>query len=158
MRGLEHLVERFDHVAYGVRRVEDALPLVMDLLAGRFHDGGDNRRGGFRWVQFLMPGRAKLELIQPLSEDCFLHDFLSRRGEGLHHLTYKVRDVVEAARRAEELGFQTLGLWTEHPAWKEVFLHPSSAHGAVIQLAQWEDRAPRSALEDVLAGRVVDDA
>lgn len=156
MTPLDSLVERFDHVAYGVRRIEAALPMVTDLLGGRFHDGGDSRRGGFRWVQFVMPGSVKLELIQPVTPDCFLHAFLDRHGEGLHHLTYKVRDLQAVVARATRMGMETVGLSTDHPAWREVFIHPRSAHGTVIQLAEWEDRVATTTLEEVLAGKVVD--
>lgn len=153
---MDDLVERFDHVAYGVRDIAATLPLV-ELMGGRFYQGADHRRNGFRWVQFRLPGGGKLELLAPLSEDCFLHRFLERRGEGVHHLTFKVRDVEAAAARASELGFETTGL-NLHPMWSEVFLHPRSAHGTVIQLAAWADDSPweGATLEDVLAGRVLD--
>lgn len=155
--GLADLIERFDHVALGVHDVEACLPLV-EFLGGRFYAGADHIRNGFRWVQFELPDGSKLELIAPLSRDSFLVQFLEKRGEGVHHLTYKVTDVQEGARRAEASGFRTSGLHL-NPSWSEVFLHPRNAHGAVIQLASWADESAwRTAiLEDVLAGRSIDE-
>ncbi len=156
MKDFEDLIERFDHVAYAVDDVRPILPLI-EFLGGTFLYGADNVRNHFRWVQFRLPGDAKLEVIAPLDEDSFLTRFLRRRGAGIHHLTFKVRDLGAAARRADELGFTTTG-YHESENWSEVFLHPSSAHGAVIQLAEWADDSHWAgpALEDVLAGRVLD--
>jgi methylmalonyl-CoA/ethylmalonyl-CoA epimerase len=151
----EDLVERFDHVALAVRSIPDTLPLV-ELLGGRFLQGADHSRNGFRWVHFRLADGTKLELIQPIRDDCFLHRFLAS-GEGVHHLTFKVADVEEAARRVQAAGFETVGLHLD-PAWSEVFIHPRSSHGVLIQLAAWEDdlhwQGP--SLDDVLAGRVLD--
>lgn len=156
-RGLEGLVERFDHVAFAVRDIRRTLTLV-ELVGGRFLQGADHTRNGFRWVHFRLPGGVKLELLQPVRDDCFLHRFLDRRGEGVHHLTFKVTDVGAAAEQAARLGFETTGLHL-HPVWSEVFLHPRRAHGVLIQLAAWEDDSYWSGptLEEVLSGAVTDD-
>ena len=155
--GLADFIERFDHISLGVNSVEGALPLI-NLLGGSFINGADHLRNDFRWVQFGLRDGSRLELISPLSPNSFLRRFLDRRGEGLHHVTYKVTDVEAAAARAADLGFRTSGLH-RHPSWSEVFLHPSEAHGVLIQLAAWTDDGPWSGytLEQVLAGRSIDE-
>ncbi len=139
--GFEDLVERFDHVAVAVGDLPDALPLV-DLLQGEFRSGGISRRR-FCWAQFHLPGATKLELLQPIDPDDdehFLVRFLQRRGPGVHHLTFKVGDVAAAAARAAELGYDVWGLDTSRGRWKEAFVHPRTAHGVLIQFAEFADR------------------
>ena len=64
----------------------------------------------------------------------------------------------EAARRAEDSGLKVIGLRVDSADWSECFIHPSSAYGTVIQLAEWSERpVPPTSLEDVLAGRIVMD-
>ena len=154
--GLSDLIERFDHISLGVRSIEAALPLI-NLLGATFVNGADHLRNEFRWVQFQLIDGSRLELVAPLSPNSFLQRFLDKRGEGFHHITYKVTDVEAAAERAVALGYRTSGFHV-HRTWSEVFLHPSDAHGVVIQLASWNDDGPWSAytLEDVLAGRSID--
>lgn len=138
---LEDLVERFDHVSAAVWDIDGALPMV-EVMGGRYRNGGDSARGGFRFAQFRLPGGAKLELIQPLDgagPDHFLVRFLRSRGEGIHHLTFKVLDLHRAVARARDLGFDVVGVDDSDPGWKEAFVHPRSAHGVLIQLAEWED-------------------
>lgn len=153
---LSHLIERFDHVAYGVERIEDALP-TLDLLGAVFYDGADHVRNDFRWAQFKLPDGSKLEYLAPLSEASFMRKYLDQHGPGMHHVTLKVSDIAETARLAEAAGFRTTG-YSESDMWSEVFLHPKSANGALIQLAQWDYTSTLAdTLADVLAGRVIDD-
>lgn len=155
--GIGDLVERLDHVAYGVRDVEEAARFLR-FLGGEFLEGADSPPNEFRWVQFRMPGGAKVELIAPLSETSFLQTFLERRGEGLHHVTLKVSDVDEAVRRAEAAGRRVVGHARPVPNWAEAFLHPETAHGAVVQLAEWDDTIPGGSPDwsAVMAGEVVE--
>jgi methylmalonyl-CoA/ethylmalonyl-CoA epimerase len=154
---LGDVVERLDHVAFGVADVAEGARFVR-LLGGTFFDGADSPPGAFRWAQFRMPGGGKVELIAPLTEESFVASFLERRGEGIHHVTLKVRDLDEAVARATAAGQRVVGHARLHANWAEAFLHPSTALGAVVQLAEWDDSAPAgtSDWDALLAGEVVE--
>ena len=132
------VIERFDHVSMAVEDIEAAAPLLT-LLGGVHFDGGTNAGGDFRWEQYDLPGSGRLELIAPLDPDPdhFLRRFLTERGEGLHHLTFKVYDIDEAVSRATEMGFTVTGFDDSLDSWKEAFLHPKSTSGVLIQLAEF---------------------
>ena len=85
--------ERFDHVAIGVHDAEVAARVFRDLLGGELVGGGDVPEEGFRFIQYRYPNRMKLELIEPLGKAGFLRTFLERRGEGTHHLTFRVTGI-----------------------------------------------------------------
>lgn len=155
---LGDVVERLDHVAFGVSDVADGARFVR-LLGGRFIDGADSPAADFRWAQFSMPGGGKIELIAPLSERSFVAAFLARRGEGIHHITLKVVDLDEAVRRAEAGGQRVVGHARLHANWAEAFLHPSTALGAVVQLAEWDDARSSgggSDWEALLRGEIIE--
>ncbi len=136
--GLESVIERFDHVSMAVTDLDATAPLLALLGAQRF-DGGLGPRGDFKWVQYALPGWGTLELIAPVDTDPdhFINRFIRERGEGLHHLTFKVFDLGEATRRAAELGFTVTGFDDSMADWKEAFIHPKSASGVLIQLAEF---------------------
>lgn len=152
---LGNLIERFDHVSLAVNRVIDALPLV-EMMGGSFRDGGIQPRSGFRWVQFDLPGSGKLEMIEPLDpadQEHFLVKFLASNGEGVHHVTFKVTDITAAIERARSLGLSVVGIDLEDASWKEAFIHPKSANGVLMQIAEWADMAVSGrTLNDVLNG------
>jgi methylmalonyl-CoA/ethylmalonyl-CoA epimerase len=154
--GLAGVVERFDHVSMAVWDIDAALPLV-EMMGGRLKDGGDAPSKGFRWIQFDLPGSSRLEMIQPLDQgdtNNFLVRYLDRHGEGMHHMTLKVRDIGEAMQAAGRLGFEVVGVDVTAANWKEAFLHPRSANGVVVQLAEWDDLedVPGLTVEHVVAG------
>jgi len=150
---LGDVIERFDHVSVAVHDIHAALPLVA-LLAGQFRDGGNDASGAFRWVQFDLPGSGKLEMIEPLDTSDsanFLVRFLKANGEGIHHVTLKVTDIELAVERAVGLGLRVVGSDFTNEDWKEAFIHPKSASGVLVQIAEWTD-SPASGrrLEDVV--------
>jgi methylmalonyl-CoA/ethylmalonyl-CoA epimerase len=134
------LIERFDHFSIAVKDINATEPLVK-LMGGKPYDSGLNHGGDFHWVQYLLPD-GKLELIAAVDqtdESHFINIFIAARGEGFHHLTFKVTDIGAAADRATALGFTVVGFDDTQADWKEAFVHPKSAHGVLIQLAEFAD-------------------
>jgi methylmalonyl-CoA/ethylmalonyl-CoA epimerase len=127
----------FDHVAHAATSIRAMLPVYRDLLGGEFVGGGDNPRVGFRTIQLRFKGGGRVELLEPLAGSTFLDSFLARNGNGgLHHLTFKVPDILAAIESAERNGLAPFGVHLGNPIWQEAFLHPKRAHGALIQIAQ----------------------
>jgi catechol 2,3-dioxygenase-like lactoylglutathione lyase family enzyme len=124
-----------DHLALAVRDVREVLPFLVGELGGREDLAGPGM--GFRFWQWAFAGGGRIEIIQPEGPtDGFLYRFLDARGPGPHHLTFKVPDLHDAAKRSGELGYDVVGLDTSQPAWMEAFLHPKQAQGIVVQLVE----------------------
>lgn len=141
---LSGFVERFDHLALAVGEIRAVLPL-MELLGATYRNGGHHPTQRFRWAQFSLPSGPKIELLQPLDPDNganFLVRFLASKGEGPHHVTFKVTDLRRAVAAARDLEYEVVGESHRSPEWKEAFVHPRSSHGLLIQLAEWDDSAP----------------
>ena len=136
-----------DHTAVAVHSIKSALPLYRDALGGEYLMGGDHPSGTWRWVQFRYPGGGKVELLEPLGEG-FLTRFLERRGEGLHHMTFKTDDIEAAIAQVEGQGYELVDVNLDDAHWKEAFLRPSKAHGTLIQVA-WSSQP-----DDVAASRL----
>ncbi len=123
----------FDHVAIAVRRIADAEPLLRDLLGGIPGESGDG--AGFSFKQYVLPGGV-VELLEPKGDDSFLLRFLGDRGEGLHHLTFKVTGLRSWAAKLRADGYRVVGENYDNPQWQELFVHPKSGHGVLIQFAE----------------------
>ncbi len=136
---------RLDHVAVAVNQIKPALRLFRDGLGGEYLMGGDV--DSWRWLQLRYPGGGKIELLEPLG-DGFLTRFLSSRGEGLHHITFKTDDIHAAVAELRAKGFQLVDVNLDNPHWKEAFLRPSKSHGTLIQVAQ--SSAPDEVVKDRL--------
>jgi methylmalonyl-CoA/ethylmalonyl-CoA epimerase len=124
-----------DHVAVAVHDLADGATLFRDVLGGEFLFGADVTPQAFRFVQYRLPGGGKFELVTPIAEG-FVSRFLERRGEGVHHVTLKVSGIEEQVARLETAGVPLTLVSFSDPHWKEAFIHPSNAHGVLIQLAE----------------------
>lgn len=134
--------ERFDHVAVAVHQAETAARLFRDILGGEPVGGRDVPEEGFRFFQYRYPNRMKIELLEPLGPAGFLPKFLAQRGEGVHHLAFKVTDIEAKLRDLRSLGIEPEHVILQGP-WLEAFIHPRQAHGCLIQLLETPTRGPR---------------
>jgi methylmalonyl-CoA/ethylmalonyl-CoA epimerase len=124
-----------DHVAFGVPSIADVSVTVCRRLGGRPHSSGPGI--GFSGAQWELAGGGRVEAIEPEGQTGgFLHRFLDARGPGVHHVTFKVRDLHHAAAAATAAGYEVVGLNDSLASWKEMFLHPKQAQSVVVQLAE----------------------
>jgi methylmalonyl-CoA/ethylmalonyl-CoA epimerase len=129
-------VEALDHTAIAVRDIQAALPLYRDLLGGVPAGFERISQKGFMWMTLRYPNGSQVELLAPAGDGGFLHDFLARRGEGVHHMTFIVHDLHRAVERARAAGLRVVDEEYSEPRWQEAFISPRSAFGTIIQLAQ----------------------
>lgn len=126
---------QLDHVACGVASIAEAARFVANVLGGEPWLGGPG--SGFEFAQWRFEGGGLLELIEPAGPpNGFLDRFLASRGPGVHHVTFKVKDLALACDRVRESGLEVVGFDDSSPGWKEAFLHPKQAQGLVVQLAE----------------------
>jgi methylmalonyl-CoA epimerase len=83
-------------------------------------------------------GESRLELLEPTSETSTIAKFLARRGEGLHHVCLRVRDLPAAVEKMKRDGVRLVSEEIKVGAGghQYVFVHPSSAGGVLLELVQ----------------------
>jgi methylmalonyl-CoA/ethylmalonyl-CoA epimerase len=84
----------------------------------------------------LAAGDSEIELLEPLAPETPIGRFLSKRGEGLHHVCFKTGDV---AGDLEALRSKGVALLDTAPrdglAGRIGFLQPKACHGVLVELA-----------------------
>jgi methylmalonyl-CoA/ethylmalonyl-CoA epimerase len=131
-----------DHLAIGTPALTDGWELFGGILGGTWVHGGDSP--GFWWGQLKFASGPKIELLTPTGgpDAAFLERFLAIRGASSHHFNFIVTDIEATLARIRALGIEPVQVNLSDPYWKEAFLHPRSAHGIVIQVAQAAAGAP----------------
>ncbi len=89
-------------------------------------------------VAVMRIGDSAIEFIEPTESDSPISTFLSRRGNGLHHISLEVDDL---AASLEDLKVRNVRLIDEQPRVGAdgrliVFIHPDSTGGVLIELTQ----------------------
>ena len=83
-------------------------------------------------------GESRIELLEPINEESPIARFISKRGEGLHHVSLRVDDINAAVKRLKEQGVRLISEDVKIGAGGHmyVFIHPSSAGGVLLELVQ----------------------
>jgi methylmalonyl-CoA epimerase len=86
-------------------------------------------------IAFLPVGEVNLELIQSTTEDGVIAKFISKKGEGIHHIAYEVEDVEGVLSRLNEHGVQLVDKKPRPGAHgtKVAFVHPKSTNGVLTE-------------------------
>jgi methylmalonyl-CoA/ethylmalonyl-CoA epimerase len=142
----------FDHVALATRDATPVLELLVERLGATELYGAADR--GFRWALLHAgdeDGGMLVELLEPwaVEQNRFLANFLERRGEGAHHLTFKTKDICETMGAFERAGVSFVDEQLENPMWREAFVSPRDAYGTIVQLV--ETTIVRPPLADMLS-------
>ena len=133
-------IKRLDHVCWAVHKLEDALPMLTELMGMTVEGRFENPEVGFRGVGLRVPGgTGHFELLEPLGENSYLRRFLEERGPGLHHVTFEVNDAEEAAEAIEKFGIEPYGGVNRSHGWVETFIHPKDSGGVLFQFYHEEE-------------------
>ncbi len=92
-----------------------------------------NEAAGYKLAALDLSGLS-IELLEPLGANSFLHKFLEKRGEGMHHLTFNVPDCKGKTAELKEQGVRIVDEHEWSPTSFESFISPRSSHGVLIQL------------------------
>lgn len=79
-----------------------------------------------------------VQLLEPLRPDSPVGKFLTKRGEGIHHIGYAVADIAEAMSEISVAGVQVIDKLPRHGSMGSsiAFLHPRDVGGVLTELVQ----------------------
>ncbi len=130
------ILREIDHVAFVVADLDAALEMYRDRLGVEVLERMDVPEQGVE-VCFLNTSPVRIELISPTREDTGVARFLAKRGEGQHHVCFRVEDIRETMERLAQAGFELID---EAPRpgvhGRVAFVHPRSTHGVLIELLE----------------------
>ena len=89
-------------------------------------------------VAMLPLGESRIELLEPLSEDSPISNFLEKRGGGIHHIAVEVKDIRASLKKLKAAGVRLID---EEPRVGAenclvAFVHPKSANGVLLELVE----------------------
>jgi methylmalonyl-CoA epimerase len=131
------VLTEIDHVAIAVRDLDAAVEwygrVLGAELAHRERVEGDGVEEAL-----LRVAESYVQLLTPIHADSPVARFLERRGEGLHHVAFRVDDCAAALRAAVAAGARAVDT-APRPGGRGTtvaFLHPSGAFGTLIELVE----------------------
>jgi methylmalonyl-CoA epimerase len=126
-----------DHIGIAVEDLGKALAFYRDALGLDIEAPEDVATQHVR-AHVIPTGESALELLEATSPESAIAKFIDKRGPGIHHLTLRVDDIRAALDHLRARGVR---LVDEEPrpganASLVAFIHPSAAHGVLVELKQ----------------------
>ncbi len=132
-------VTAIDHVGLAVRDLDQAIAFYQDAFGMELVHEEVNEEQGVREAMMAVGDSGScIQLLAPLKDDSPIGKFLSRNGEGIQQVAYRVSDIEVAADELREAGVRML---YENPkrgtAGSRVnFAHPKDCGGVLIELVE----------------------
>jgi methylmalonyl-CoA/ethylmalonyl-CoA epimerase len=91
---------------------------------------------------FFMIGHTKIELLESTDPEGPIGKFIEKRGEGIHHLAFAVKNIEEQLQHAEKNGVKLIDQKPRRGAegLDIAFLHPRSTSGVLIEICEDKNR------------------
>jgi methylmalonyl-CoA/ethylmalonyl-CoA epimerase len=129
--------EKIDHVGIAVADLDAAVNAYTRLTGTPPAHRQVVESDGIEAVMFEV-GESRIELLGSTRADSKIANFLAKRGGGLHHVAYGVKDVQASLDDFAGIGLQLLDTCPRRGAAGRLvaFLHPSAAAGVLTELCQ----------------------
>jgi methylmalonyl-CoA/ethylmalonyl-CoA epimerase len=126
-----------DHVGIAVRDLDAAVALYENAFGAEVVHRETVEHDGVEEV-LLAAGGSFIQLLCPTRPDSPVATSLERRGEGLHHVAYRVESCAAALGAARAAGIEVID---EEPrpgsrGTSVAFLHPRSCLGTLVELVE----------------------
>ena len=122
--GMHHVVVRVEDFDASVKQWES--------ITGKQVDRTDQNDGlGIKQAFFDLPGGGFIEIVAPTDPEGAVGKAIAGRGEGIHTLSMSVDNMADTIDGLKSAGVQLIG-----EGGPQVFIHPKSANGVLVQLSE----------------------
>jgi methylmalonyl-CoA/ethylmalonyl-CoA epimerase len=131
------MIVRLDHIAIAVPDLQVAIARFADDFGLKL-EGTEDVLTEHTSTAFLPIEGTQIELIHPIDGQGSVQKFLDKRGGGIHHLCFESDDIDADMKRLTAKGYRFLSDAPKPGAHgtRVAFIHPKSAGGVLIELAE----------------------
>src|ERR1019366_3372108 len=134
---MDSMLIEIDHVAIAVRDLEAAVTWYQDVFGASVEHREDVESDGVAEA-LLRVADSYIQLLTPTRDDSPVAKYLAKRGEGLHHVGYRVADCGVALEAVKAAGGRVIDQ-VPRPGSRGTtvaFVHPATSFGTLIELVE----------------------
>ena len=131
------MLTEIDHIAIAVNDLDAAIDYYRRAYGVEVEHREVVERDGVEEA-LIRVADSYIQLTTPTRPDSTVAKYLERKGEGLHHVGYRVDSCAEALARLKAEGFQVIDP-EPRPGSRGTtvaFVHPKGAFGTLIELVE----------------------
>jgi len=127
---------KIDHIAIAVNDLKKSIEQWKSCFKIKECYIEEIEERGVKLAQLKIGEGASIELVTPLGEKSNLSNFLKNKGEGIHHICFKVQDIDKSVIELKRQGVRFV---SEEPVIgangsRIIFIYPDNLNGVLIEL------------------------
>lgn len=127
---------QIEHIGIAVKDLELAVETYTRLL-GQTPYKYETVESEKVTTAFFKVGESKIELLAATDDSSPIATYIAKKGEGVHHVAFRVDDINKQINYAADAGFKVLGNVRAGAENMLVnFLHPADTHKVLIEFCQ----------------------
>lgn len=137
---MESLLTEIDHVAIAVNDLEAAIAWYAEVFGALVVHREVVESDGVEEA-LVRVADSYIQLLTPTRDDSPVAKYLANKGEGLHHIAYRVDDCASALDAVKASGARVIDD-APRPGSRNTlvaFVHPKASFGTLIELVQERD-------------------
>jgi methylmalonyl-CoA epimerase len=134
---MESLLTEIDHVAIAVHDIEAAITWYQEVFGATVEHREDVASDGV-YEALIRVADSYIQLLTPTRDDSPVAKYLEKKGEGLHHVAYRVADCAMALEAVKASGAQVIDEFPRPGSrgTTVAFVHPRASFSTLIELVQ----------------------
>ena len=131
------MIEKIEHIGIAVKNLDEANKIYEQLLGTPPYKMETVDSEGVN-TSFFKTGESKVELLQSTKNESTIAKFIAKKGEGIHHIAFAVKDIYKEIKRLKESGYTIINESPKKGADNKLvcFIHPKNTKGVLIELCQ----------------------
>ena len=131
------MIEKIEHIGIAVKNLDEANKIYEQLLGTPPYKMETVDSEGVN-TSFFKTGESKVELLQATKDESAIAKFIGKKGEGIHHIAFAVKDIHKEIKRLKEDGYTIINESPKKGADNKLvcFVHPKNTKGVLIELCQ----------------------
>ena len=131
------MIEKIEHIGIAVKNLEEANKIYEQLLGTPPYKIETVNSEEVK-TSFFKTGESKVELLQATKDESAIGKFIAKKGEGIHHIAFAVKDIYKEINRLKEDGYNIINESPKKGADNKLvcFIHPKNTKGVLIELCQ----------------------
>jgi methylmalonyl-CoA/ethylmalonyl-CoA epimerase len=129
--------EYIEHIGIAVKNLDKAIDYYEKVLGLKCYAVEEIKDQKVK-TAFFKIGQTKIELLESTDPDGPVGKFIEKRGEGVHHIAFNVKNLPEKLKEVENKGVQLLDEIPKNGAegLNIAFLHPKSTFGVLTEFCE----------------------
>jgi len=130
-------VIKVDHIGIAVNAIDKGKEFWQETLGLEF-EGLETVSEQKVTTAFFPVGESEVELLESTAPDGPVAGFLAKKGEGIHHVAFRVENLEDALAELKEKGVRLIDQTPRKGAGgaKIAFLHPKATNGVLVELCE----------------------